>query len=259
MLKGSLLIVLALVGLFSCSSPSGTSITLVLKPKVGAIYVYEKTTVQTTTPPGGAPASRTQSMQSTMEVIESDSTHVLYKTTVESADNPQLKGVVMNITMSPGGQVQSVTSPSSDPALKAMLTNAGEGLKMTPPFPSKALAIGDKWTSDLNLAEMFDKLSQGNLKVTKGDRLTLNLSLARIDNKDGAQVAVVAFSGSNKVELLANRKALKMDWKLEGETDYDTATGSIFGARSNQHQEMDSPAGKVIVEIKTTQTLKSSR
>jgi hypothetical protein len=223
------------------STISGDTITLVLNPKPGATYVYEKTdTAQ----------GMTNTSKNTSKVISNENGVVVMENTVSVPEISEA-GITMRLTLDEKYRVKSVTTTSKDPAAQAGAKAAENAMKLLPVFPEKEVKPGDSWKGTFDLAKVF--ADSGQPATFKGDSV-FDVKMTYVGTKEinGRRAAIIKQEASDSVTMVSKGVDIQMSMSISGENYFEIDTGMSLGMKT---QTTTKAAGQEIVQNSETKVV----
>ncbi len=225
------------VALWVVASSVGAQATISLKfqPKAGSTYKYSlvnESAAQGTTQKMKMTMSQTLKVTSvsggriTMETSTSD----VKGEGMPASTSQELSKIKVTNVMDAYGKVIS-SKATGHPMAEAMASSMGGSGFSGVEYPKNPVRVGATWTGTIDLA----KLLQASGLQTKGDKMTVNYKLTKIEKKGGTTVATIeqTFAGSATAQPPAGAQGGPMNLSMRGKSTItvDVADGMMLSTR----------------------------
>ncbi len=219
---------------FVATLGAAQTVNLRLIPKQGKTYVYNATTDQTQTGPGGTAMTK-QTMSSSYKVVSVNATSTRFNGLISNVKVSGANAAQVQKSLSAMGNVgfvgiydrrgraMSLTPTTSSAAGKAMvnaLSSMGAGF-LGVEFAPGAVKIGSRWNSKIDVSKMLGQLAPG-LK-TNASSIPVTYVLQSLKG-NRAQIGYT-INGTMAFTMKQNNMPIKMKTVSTGTVVVDTSTG----------------------------------
>ncbi|MEQ1822792.1 MAG: hypothetical protein ABL949_09790 [Fimbriimonadaceae bacterium] len=236
------------------------TVLLRVQPKVGTTCVYDQTMTMNMVVPG-APANKTTNQTvMTLKVIKSNAKEVVEEIRTKSDSNKIMNGVVTTLTLSPSAEILNFKTDSKDPMIVQLYDALKSSMKLNPAYPTHPVKVGDSWKVTLDLAEMFEAMGKGQITVTQGGKVSMNIKLTGFGTVKSRRVAELKFTSKANLKFKGPGGSGSASMDISGLQSVDTLTGLLLRAKTTAKMIMAIPgSGQLNMSTGTTQLIRSFR
>ncbi len=256
MLLGTILLV--------CTQAKPTSVSPVLlrlQPKVGTVCVYENIMDMNMSAPNLPANNQSTKSAMTLKILKSDGKEVKQEVKIKSDANSAMNNVITTMTLSPLGVLKNAHSNATDPmavqAMKAMRSS----LEVSPAFPVAPVSVGATWGAKVNFTKMMEAMGGGQITVTKGGIVKMEMKLAGFEQMHKHRTAIMKWVAKATMNLkVASAGTGSVVLTMSGSQNIDLPTGLLIHSVAIADMVMKMPGRDTLtMKTKNTQALKSFR